>query len=45
MQDSVIEAGCELKHVILDKVVTIRDGGRLIGELKHPMIIGKGEVV
>ncbi|NLJ90299.1 MAG: glucose-1-phosphate adenylyltransferase subunit GlgD [Clostridiales bacterium] len=45
MQDSVIEAGCELKHVILDKEVTVRDGGRLIGDLTHPMIIDKGEVV
>lgn len=45
MQDSVIEAGCELKHVILDKEVTVRDAGRLVGDLFHPMIINKGEVV
>lgn len=45
MQDTIIEAGCELKHVILDKEVTVREGGRLIGELHHPMIIGKGGVV
>lgn len=45
MQDSIIQAGCELSYTILDKEVTIRDGGRLVGELNHPMIIGKGEVV
>ncbi len=45
MQDSVVQAACELNHVILDKEVTVREAGRLIGETNHPMIIGKGEVV
>lgn len=45
MQDTVIETGSELDYVILDKDVTIRDSGRLIGQRNHPMIIAKGEVV
>lgn len=45
MQDSVIDEGCELKHVILDKGVRVHDSARLIGQLTHPVILGKGEVV
>ncbi len=45
MQDSIIEPNAELDYVILDKDVTVRDGGRLIGQRNHPIIIAKGAVV
>lgn len=41
MQDSVVEPGVELEHVIFDKAVTMRAGGRLIGSLQYPIVIGK----
>ena len=40
-QDSYIEDNAELEYVILDKVVTIRTGGRLIGQTQYPIVIGK----
>ena len=40
-QDSYIEDNVELEYVILDKVVTIRTGGRLIGQMQYPIVIGK----
>ena len=40
-QDSYIEDNVELEYVILDKVVTIRTGGRLIGQTQYPIVIGK----
>lgn len=45
MQDSIVESGSELNYVILDKDVMVRDRSRLVGQVQHPMIIGKGEVV
>lgn len=41
MQDSVIEDYVELDNVILDKAVTIRTHGRLIGQKQYPIVIGK----
>jgi len=41
MQDGDIGAGVELENVILDKDVTIRSGGRMIGEKQYPIVIGK----
>jgi len=41
MQDSDIEDNVELENVILDKAVTVRSNGRLIGEKQYPIVIGK----
>ncbi len=41
MQDSYIEEFVELENVILDKAVTIRSHGRLIGQKQYPIVIGK----
>ena len=41
MQDSNIEDFVELENVILDKAVTIRSHGRLIGQKQYPIVIGK----
>ena len=41
MQDSYIEEFAELENVILDKAVTIRSHGRLIGQKQYPIVIGK----
>ena len=41
MQDTYIGANVELENVILDKEVTIRDNGRLIGDKQYPIVIGK----
>lgn len=45
MQDSVIQNGSELEHVVMDKEVTVRESRRLIGEANYPMIVSKGAVV
>ena len=45
MNDSVIGENCQLKHVILDKDVTVRPGTRLIGTPSNPVIIKRGETV
>jgi len=45
MQDSIIQSGCELDYMVMDKEVTIRENGRLIGDIRHPIIISKGEIV
>lgn len=45
MQDAVIQAGCELDYMVMDKEVIVRENTRLIGDFKHPIIIAKGEVV
>lgn len=41
MQDNYIEEDVELENIILDKAVTIRKGGRLIGQKQYPIVIGK----
>ena len=41
MQDSEVEDFVELENVILDKNVTIRNHGRLIGQSQYPIVIGK----
>ena len=41
MQDSYIEDGVEMENVILDKAVTVRARGRLIGQVQYPIVIGK----
>lgn len=45
MQDNDIQEGVELENVILDKTVTIRRNGRLIGQPQYPIVIGKGAVL
>lgn len=45
MQDSVIQSGCELDYMVMDKEVLVRENGRLIGDIRHPIIISKGEIV
>lgn len=42
MQDSYIEEFVELENVILDKAVTVRSHGRMIGQRQYPIVIGKG---
>ena len=41
MQDCYIEEEVEMENVILDKVVTVRAHGRLIGQRQYPIVIGK----
>lgn len=41
MQDSYIEDDVEMENVILDKDVTVRARGRLIGQRQYPIVIGK----
>lgn len=41
MQDSYIEDSVEAEYVILDKAVTMRAHGRLIGQRQYPIVIGK----
>ena len=41
MQDCYIEEEFEMENVILDKVVTVRAHGRLIGQRQYPIVIGK----
>ena len=45
MNDTVVGENCELKYVILDKDVTVRDGSKLIGTPTSPIIIQRGETV
>jgi glucose-1-phosphate adenylyltransferase len=42
MQDSVIEEGVELDHVVFDKEVHITKGRKLIGQESYPLAIAKG---
>lgn len=42
MQDSVIEEGVELDHVVFDKEVHITGGRKLIGQASYPLAIEKG---
>lgn len=42
MQDSVIESGVTLDHVVFDKEVHITEGRRLIGQMSYPLAIAKG---
>ena len=41
MQDCYIEENVEMENVILDKEVTVRAHGRLIGQRQYPIVIGK----
>ena len=41
MQDSYIDDEVEMENVILDKAVTVRAHGRLIGQRQYPIVIGK----
>lgn len=41
MQDSYIEEFVELENVILDKSVTVRSHGRMVGQRQYPIVIGK----
>lgn len=45
MQDSVIEAGAEISHVVFDKEVVITKGRKLIGQENYPLAIEKGSVI
>ncbi len=42
MQDGYIEEFVELENVILDKSVTVRSHGRMVGQRQYPIVIGKG---
>ncbi|MCQ2437585.1 MAG: glucose-1-phosphate adenylyltransferase subunit GlgD, partial [Clostridia bacterium] len=41
MQDCDVEDFVELENIILDKAVTVRSHGRLIGQRHYPIVIGK----
>ena len=45
MQDSEIQQGAEVENVILDKQVTIKRDGRLIGQPSYPIVIAKGSIL
>lgn len=45
MQNSVIEEGVELSHVVFDKNVHITSGRKLIGQESYPLAIAKGTVI
>lgn len=45
MQDSVIEEGVELDHVVFDKEVHITAGRKLIGQECYPLAIAKGTLI
>ena len=45
MQDSIIEEGVELDHVVFDKEVHITHGRKLIGQESYPLAIAKGTVI
>lgn len=45
MQDVEVQEKSELSYVIIDKDAVIRDGRRLFGYDKYPLVIGKGSVV
>lgn len=42
MQDSIIEEGVDLSHVVFDKEVHITKGRKLIGQESYPLAIAKG---
>lgn len=45
MQDSEISQDANLEYVIIDKLVQIRPGRRLIGDAEFPVIIRKGAIL
>ena len=45
MQDSEIGEYAELENAILDKVVTVRRGERLIAPKQYPIVVGKAVTV
>ena len=45
MNDTVVNEGCELRYVILDKDVFVRPGTKLMGTPTNPVIVKRGEVV
>ena len=45
MQDSSIGEYAELENAILDKVVTVRRGERLIAPKQYPIVVGKAVTV
>ncbi|MEZ4357640.1 MAG: glucose-1-phosphate adenylyltransferase subunit GlgD [Eubacteriales bacterium] len=45
MQDSHISSNCSLEYVILDKIVHMREGRKLIGDENFPVVIRKGAMV
>lgn len=45
MQGSDIQDGAEVENMILDKNVTIKAGGRLVGRPNYPILIGKGYTI
>ncbi|MEI6100579.1 MAG: glucose-1-phosphate adenylyltransferase subunit GlgD [Eubacteriales bacterium] len=45
MQDSEISQDADLEYVIIDKMVQIRPGRRLIGDADFPVIIRKGAIL
>ncbi len=45
MQDATIEEGAELEYCVLDKLVHVRKGTKLMGTPNNPLIIERGETV
>ena len=45
MQDSVVEEGAELDHVVFDKEVVVTGGRKLIGQDSYPLAVSKGKKI
>lgn len=45
MQDSFIDEGVEVNHVVFDKEVVITKGRKLIGQESYPLAISKGTII
>ena len=45
MNDAVIGEGAQVEYAILDKNVTVRPGAKLVGTMKNPVIVKRGETV
>lgn len=45
MQDSIIDGGAEMDHVVFDKEVHITEGRKLIGQENYPLAISKETVI
>ena len=41
MQDALIGSNVELENVILDKLTTVREGGRMIASSDYPIVVAK----
>ena len=45
MQNSLVQAGVNLNHAVIDKSVVIRKNKTLVGQENYPVVVGKNAVV